>query len=266
MLPDHFQTLSDLMAAESRAFGEFYKAHRGKLGENREWLLRRFLSRYLPKRYGVGTGFVLLADELSTQQDVVIYDAIDHPVLFAESAAPVFPPHALRVAVEVKSKLDKHGLQETVRKTKILKQSLRKISQQYEQPLCIEPLIGLFAFESEPLKKLGNDLGELQEDIDCNDRLDLVAVLDHGVIVGGGYWTTVKVGQNGSEFAKQLGEKERNRRLKANPKRLEGYQLSGNTLLAWYYWLLRFLSEHGPTKPELLSVISSDHVWGDRVF
>jgi hypothetical protein len=88
MLSTYFRALSEVMAAESRLLAQVYSGHRGKLGENREAVLQRFFSTYLPQRFGVGTGFALLgAEQVSTQQDVVIYDKLNNPVLFPESAA-----------------------------------------------------------------------------------------------------------------------------------------------------------------------------------
>jgi hypothetical protein len=102
MLDIYFQTLSKVMSAESQLLAEVFQAHRGKLGENREALLQRFLSTYLPQRFGVGTGFALLgAEDISTQQDVVVYDRLNSPVLFPESVAPLFPPSALAAVIEV---------------------------------------------------------------------------------------------------------------------------------------------------------------------
>jgi hypothetical protein len=96
MLSTYFHALSEVMAAESRLLAQVYSSHHGKLGENREAVLQRFFSTYLPQRFGVGTGFALLgAEQVSTQQDVVIYDRLNNPVLFPESAAPLFPPSAL---------------------------------------------------------------------------------------------------------------------------------------------------------------------------
>ena len=67
----------------------------GKLGESREVLPQRFLSTYLPRRFGVDTGFALFGSAMSTQQDVVVYDHLSNPVLFL---APVrgTSPHLCR--------------------------------------------------------------------------------------------------------------------------------------------------------------------------
>src|SRR5579871_4928906 len=113
MIGGYFATLSDVMAAESELLAKIYN-HQGKLGENREALLQRFFRAYLPARFGVGTGFALLSDSVSTQQDVVIYDAHTNPVLFPDSIAPVFPPSALTALIEVKSTLTSREMRKTV--------------------------------------------------------------------------------------------------------------------------------------------------------
>jgi hypothetical protein len=120
MLDSYFSRLAAVMADESRALGDVYR-HRGKLGENREALVQRFLERHLPQRFAVASGFALFTEGVSSQQDVVVYDQLNNPVLFGDSNAPLFPPSALCAAIEVKSRLRRAELVSVVRAARELK-------------------------------------------------------------------------------------------------------------------------------------------------
>ena len=190
MIDAYFRALAETMARESDLLGRLY-THHGKLGENRESLVARFLTTYLPACYGVSSGFAMLGGELSTQQDVVVYDRHTNPILFPDSAAPLFPPSALVAVVEVKSFLSKRELVSAADKAYALKRELRQALANHPRPPEREALAALFAFRSElsPSELLAN-LREREEaaDVDAYDRLDLICLLGTGVVVGGSLW------------------------------------------------------------------------------
>jgi hypothetical protein len=182
----YFAALGAAMLAESRLLADTYR-HPGKLGENREALVGRFLARYLPARYGVSSGFALLDSGLSTQQDVVVYDRAANPVLFADSAAPLFPPSAVVALVEVKSRLRRDSLSATVAKTAAVKRALRASFAHHPAPPRDEALVMLFAFGGTNLPLLLRQLVAAEQALGVGegDRLDMICVLGQGVIVGG---------------------------------------------------------------------------------
>jgi hypothetical protein len=159
-----------------------FTRHRGKLGENREAVVQRFFSTYLPQRFGVGTGFALLgAEQVSTQQDVVIYDRLNNPVLFPESAAPLFPPTALAAVIEVKSTLTRSELQKVVEKSVKLKHGIRASFADHPAPPQSPALSCLFAFDAgnTSLAELLDTLADNEQALGAEpvDRLDMVCVL-----------------------------------------------------------------------------------------
>lgn len=187
MIDAYFRALAETMARESALMGQLF-THRGKLGENREALLARFLSTYLPARYGVSSGFALLGARLSTQQDVIVYDRQDNPVLFPTGAAPLFPPSALAAVVEVKSRLTKHELESASARASYLKRELRRAFVHHPHPPEREALAVLFAFRSVPgPASVLNQLRDIEQraGTQVDDRLDLICILDVGVVVGG---------------------------------------------------------------------------------
>jgi len=236
LLDRYFHTLSETMARESRLMAAVF-SHPGKLGENREQLLARFLTTYLPRRFGVGSGFALLGERLSTQQDVVVYDANDNPVLFPTASAPLFPPSAVLALIEVKSRLTKRELLKTVRKTADFKRQLRQSFANHPAPPEQEALAMLFAFDttSKPARVL-TVLCDVEDgdEVERRDRLDMVCLLGKGVVLGGALLAAMTPG---------AGE----------PERL-AIELD-DSLLVFYARLLDYLSARPPTRPQLMAYL-----------
>src|SRR6186997_481007 len=72
----YFETLAEVFKLESRVLTAVLP-HRGERGANDEERCRTFLTRVLPRKYSVGTGFIVSSLEgtkPSRQQDVVIFD------------------------------------------------------------------------------------------------------------------------------------------------------------------------------------------------
>lgn len=105
MLPKLFASIEQTMLARFREAG-FIK-HPGDKGENREHILREFLATHLPKKYGVAKGEIVTKDgQHSHSADIVIFDAVNCPVLYSEKTA-IIPIEGVFGVIEVKSSLSK---------------------------------------------------------------------------------------------------------------------------------------------------------------
>ncbi len=105
MLPKLLASIETTMLARFREAG-FIK-HAGDKGENREHILRDFLSNHLPKKYGVAKGeIVTKTGQHSHSADIIIFDAINCPILYSEKTA-VVPIEGVFGIIEVKSSLSK---------------------------------------------------------------------------------------------------------------------------------------------------------------
>jgi hypothetical protein len=84
-------------------------SHAGEKGRELEFQVRRVLRDLLPPEYGLTTGFVAWLSPtgpiLSTQLDIIIYDAIRHSPLIHLDACDVLPLEAVYGYVEVKAAL-----------------------------------------------------------------------------------------------------------------------------------------------------------------
>lgn len=80
--------------------------HAGEKGQRRENALAEVLETFLPRRFSVGSGEILSAEGgRSKQIDVIIYDAINSPVLANPKESKVVPAESVYAVIEVKPDL-----------------------------------------------------------------------------------------------------------------------------------------------------------------
>jgi hypothetical protein len=88
--------------------------HYGERGANDELRVRAFLQRVLPRKFSVGTGFIVCSEPgvpPSRQTDIVIFDEVQNSPLHRELAADVYPVEMVYGTVEVKGVLTRKDLQ-----------------------------------------------------------------------------------------------------------------------------------------------------------
>ncbi|WP_330149745.1 DUF6602 domain-containing protein [Shewanella xiamenensis] len=98
--------------ARTKARGHEVQVYHGKVAEAE---FRKWLTSFLPKRYGVTSGYIVSSGLNSTTKtphyDVIIYDQLDSPILWVEDYADVsnqgrclaIPVEYVRCVLEVKS-------------------------------------------------------------------------------------------------------------------------------------------------------------------
>jgi len=99
--------------------------HMGERGRNDEELFRAFLARTLPRRFSIGTGFLICSDSNlpgSNQQDIVIFDEINNSPLHRELAAFVYPIEMVYATIEVKGRLKHADLQKSLESITTIRQ------------------------------------------------------------------------------------------------------------------------------------------------
>ena len=87
--------------------------HSGERGRNNEERFREFLGRILPKKFSVGSGFVVCSEpsiRVSSQTDVVLFDEFHNAPIHRELASHVYPVEIVYGTVEVKGRLEKRDL------------------------------------------------------------------------------------------------------------------------------------------------------------
>jgi hypothetical protein len=100
--------------------------HSAERGRNNEERFREFLARILPRRYSVGSGFIISSEPsipVSSQTDVVIYDEFFNSPSHRELTSHVYPVEMVYGTVEVKGRLesrDLHKICEDIAKVRAL--------------------------------------------------------------------------------------------------------------------------------------------------
>ena len=116
--------------AHLRAEFEFIKStnpHYGERGAEAENILIEFLNKHLPKRFAAASGFVIdRANNISSQMDVLIYDALNSPVYRKQERVSILPSDNVATAIEVKSKLNKAELQDASIKISSVKKKKKR--------------------------------------------------------------------------------------------------------------------------------------------
>ncbi len=106
LLKSYYQAISSSMEAEVRNINGLFD-HQGVKGAGNENILMTLLSKFLPKKYGIGTGVVVDRNgKQSKQCDVVIYDATNYPEILGVTSTKFFPVDFVYAIIEVKTKLD----------------------------------------------------------------------------------------------------------------------------------------------------------------
>lgn len=122
--------------------------HWGEVGSWREVVLRNILRRHLPNSLGVGNGFVLTANGVTKQLDVIVYDE-NYPRYMQEGEFIIITADAVRAIVEVKSSTTSSPLSESLRELSNAANMIRQYTdREREQGGVRKPLwVGYFAYE-----------------------------------------------------------------------------------------------------------------------
>lgn len=101
--------------------------HDGEKGDIRERRVRDFLNDQLPSKYGVSSGHIIdKKGHVSLQEDIVIFDRINSPVLKIDPYYQVFPCESVYASIEVKSSLKSGEIKKCIEHTCQLEKLDRK--------------------------------------------------------------------------------------------------------------------------------------------
>ncbi|MBK8723801.1 MAG: hypothetical protein IPL95_16585 [Saprospiraceae bacterium] len=125
-------------------------ANWGEEGRFKEAVLKNILKRFLPKNMSVGTGFILKAENsssnisISKQLDIIIYDNT-LPLLFSEGDFIITTINNVKGVIEVKSKITSSTFQTVIEQFDNSLQPFVELILNMEAKL----FLGVFAFEYE---------------------------------------------------------------------------------------------------------------------
>lgn len=160
--------------------------HPGLVGRIRELSAAHIFGPLLPSGFEIGTGKICdSSGNQSNETDLIIYNrSILPPVLYSERDG-VFPIEACFYSIEVKSRASASGIQDAIRKGKMLL-SLDYVSADADKPQNVSMVVlTFFAFGSD---LADSGISELQRyakyDPDWQEKPILKAIC----VVGKGYW------------------------------------------------------------------------------
>jgi hypothetical protein len=90
--------------------------HQGIKGEGNEIILRDLIKKFIPKKYGVGTGIVVDKNgKQSKQIDIIIYDQDHYPSILSLASVHLFPVDIVYAVIEVKTSLDSKSADQAIK-------------------------------------------------------------------------------------------------------------------------------------------------------
>jgi hypothetical protein len=115
----HKSTSKELLAVKDRV--RYLINHWGEDGRYKEAVLKSIISRFLPEKFNIGTGFVVKhtnyseKHQSSPQIDLIVYDT-SFPVLFKEGDFVILTPDAVNAIIEVKANLRNQNISKVLKK------------------------------------------------------------------------------------------------------------------------------------------------------
>jgi hypothetical protein len=105
------------LQVEAEYFSEdiHHNAEKGRLNESH---FVSMLRRYLPQRFGIGTGFIASVNpdqHRSPQCDVIVYDAVNNTPLYTSPAFSIFPVEMVYGVIEIKTTLNGAELESSLK-------------------------------------------------------------------------------------------------------------------------------------------------------
>ncbi len=172
-------------------------SHRGAKGRVREIeIVTEYLQRYLPGHIGVANGECVATNgSVSPECDIILFEKNSTPYLVHKEGYQVFPIECVYGVIEVKSRLDKKELRDSIAKIAEIKSMPKVAYDEQRGPIVNEttlygrnwkyfPTIGLlFAYDSIELETLKQHYIEEQVGLPLEKQVDSVWVLQKGMLI-----------------------------------------------------------------------------------
>lgn len=269
-LPDYLADVATELGRNSRRIARDFAKHRPSAGTNREDLVAKFLESHLPERFGVSSGLIISpTGQFSKEADVLIVDRLNNAPLYRNARSKLWPVEAVYALVEVKTQLTPTTIRDSMEKCQRFKSLPRRFCGSkgvHEDQHVQDSLFAIWAFESPALPKVKENLSLAMKHIPLAERPDLIVVPERFTARAGSYLELSTLGQPGSAFRGELQAKHPSVDLRTLlPEPLAMYDLSENSLLAWYIWIDSWLRRAGSRRCEPLQYLPPDAAFGQMV-
>jgi hypothetical protein len=150
--------------------------HYGERGRANELAFAQVLERFLPARWGVGTGMLVDRDgRQSRQMDIVIYERSDQPAIFAQTTLLLHPVETVVACIEIKTTITKNDIETDIEAKRA------SITELLPADGYLRPLFVLVAYKSAVSPK---SLAALLTSPAPDNRVDLACVLSWCLLAG----------------------------------------------------------------------------------
>jgi len=138
--------------------GEYFSElsdHNGEKGRLNESHLKNVLYRHLPKKFGLGTGFIVSSTTINNtdnpQIDIIIYDQLTNAPLYTSDAFSIFPIESVYGYIEVKTTLTKAELKHALITNAKIRSIAASGDKVYypEDKSTLSPRFYIFAYKSD---------------------------------------------------------------------------------------------------------------------
>lgn len=114
IISQYYQSIVQQLRSEVDTINSLFH-HQGVKGEGNEAALRELLTKFIPKRYSVGTGVVIDRNGTQSRQcDIVIYESLLYPSLLTLTNIHFFPVDIVYATIEVKTTLTSGSVKEAL--------------------------------------------------------------------------------------------------------------------------------------------------------
>lgn len=264
VLPEYLSQVSDEMKAQSDSIARSFSTHHLSSGENKEDLVKKFLTKHLPQRFHITNGLIFSSGGLfSNQADILIADRFNNAPLYGGLSHEMWPVEAIYSMIEVKSMLDKNSIKDAAEKCK----KFKSLPRRFCNPVNLsDSLFVLWAFDSISEEMLCTYLEEENSRVPCEQRIDQVIVLGKAVGISGAYLELSRLGQPNSEYRAQLIEKHGSDYSKLMPHTVEIHQSGNDALFAWFLWFDSWLRRNDFRLADPMEYIPEGTMAGRRVY
>lgn len=160
--------------------------HSAVKGGEAEKIVKEFLSGLLPKRFGVGSGFIIDPNgKVSKQTDVVVYDALNAVVFKISDELSIFDSTNVAAVIEVKSKFNRKELGRAFENISQTKQLSKENVSRPQLALSTYQTLGcMFCFDTDvSLDSAVSSYAQcLRQQGGVGWHIDLICILGAGII------------------------------------------------------------------------------------
>ncbi|MDA2549672.1 hypothetical protein PDQ03_26455 [Bacillus cereus] len=208
--------------------------HMGERGGSREEILISYLRKYIPIKYEMNNGVIIdETGEQSRQQDIIIYDSFNSPVLLNMQSIKMVPIESVFSVIEVKSSLNKAEINKCVTNISSVKSLVKNSIGGINSPTAGF----VFAFTSSTsLETLLDNLVEANAQVEKHKQISAVCVLDKGIILN--------VSKKGLNDIVLLPNEDSTPAVIKNT--------AENNLMLFYLLLMQYLNQSSVSVPNLL--------------